>query len=86
MLGLGLPRLARRLLSAEAAPARVARLLLPALQNGRGQQHLLQAAKRRGVSGWIERTPKEFGFTVKASRYMTHVKRLKEPESTSSDS
>jgi uncharacterized protein YecE (DUF72 family) len=31
------------------------------------------------VEGWIERTPSEFTFAVKASRYLTHVKRLNEP-------
>src|SRR3954470_21691343 len=30
------------------------------------------------VRGWVERTPDDFCFTVKASRYLTHVKRLKE--------
>jgi uncharacterized protein YecE (DUF72 family) len=29
---------------------------------------------------WRERTPEGFVMTVKASRYLTHVKRLKEPE------
>jgi uncharacterized protein YecE (DUF72 family) len=28
------------------------------------------------VAGWVERTPDEFVFTVKASRYLTHIKRL----------
>jgi uncharacterized protein YecE (DUF72 family) len=28
------------------------------------------------VEGWIERTPDDFTFAVKASRYLTHVKRL----------
>jgi uncharacterized protein YecE (DUF72 family) len=28
------------------------------------------------VAGWVERTPPEFVFTVKASRYLTHIKRL----------
>jgi uncharacterized protein YecE (DUF72 family) len=32
------------------------------------------------VAGWVEQTPKEFCFAIKASRYITHVKRLKEPE------
>ncbi len=31
------------------------------------------------VKGWVEQTPPGFRFTVKASRYITHVKRLKEP-------
>jgi uncharacterized protein YecE (DUF72 family) len=32
------------------------------------------------VAGWVEQTPRDFCFAVKASRYITHVKRLKEPE------
>jgi uncharacterized protein YecE (DUF72 family) len=31
------------------------------------------------VRGWIERTPSGFTFSVKASRYLTHVKRLTSP-------
>ena len=29
---------------------------------------------------WAERTPDDFLFTVKVSRYLTHIKRLREPE------
>lgn len=32
------------------------------------------------VEGWIAQTPRGFRFTVKASRYITHVKRLTDPE------
>jgi uncharacterized protein YecE (DUF72 family) len=28
------------------------------------------------VAGWVERTPPNFVFTVKASRYLTHIRRL----------
>jgi uncharacterized protein YecE (DUF72 family) len=31
------------------------------------------------VEGWIERTPAGFTFAVKASRYLTHIKRLTDP-------
>jgi uncharacterized protein YecE (DUF72 family) len=31
---------------------------------------------RSSVATWVEQTPPEFVFTVKASRYLTHVKRL----------
>jgi len=31
-------------------------------------------------ASWAERTPEDFVLTIKASRYLTHVKRLKEPE------
>jgi uncharacterized protein YecE (DUF72 family) len=30
------------------------------------------------VKGWVERTPEEFCFAVKASRYLTHVRRLRD--------
>jgi uncharacterized protein YecE (DUF72 family) len=33
-------------------------------------------ARREAVAGWVEQTPPEFVFSVKASRYLTHVKRL----------
>jgi uncharacterized protein YecE (DUF72 family) len=32
------------------------------------------------VIGWVERTPANFGFAVKASRYLTHIRRLKDLE------
>ena len=31
---------------------------------------------RTAVAGWVEQTPGEFVFAVKASRYLTHIKRL----------
>ena len=31
---------------------------------------------RKAVQGWVDRTPPSFLFTVKASRYLTHIKRL----------
>jgi uncharacterized protein YecE (DUF72 family) len=33
-------------------------------------------ARRPAVAGWVAQTPPGFLFTVKASRYLTHVKRL----------
>jgi uncharacterized protein YecE (DUF72 family) len=33
-------------------------------------------ARREAVAGWVEQTPAEFLFAVKASRYLTHVRRL----------
>src|SRR5687767_8507485 len=32
--------------------------------------------KRESVDRWVEQTPAEFLFTVKASRYLTHIRRL----------
>jgi uncharacterized protein YecE (DUF72 family) len=33
-------------------------------------------ARRDAVAGWVEQTPHGFVFAVKASRYLTHVRRL----------
>src|SRR5919201_2426369 len=33
---------------------------------------------RSADEGWVEQSPKGFLFSVKASRYLTHVKRLRE--------
>jgi uncharacterized protein YecE (DUF72 family) len=33
-------------------------------------------ARREAVVGWVEQTPAGFLFAVKASRYLTHIKRL----------
>ncbi|HWE34498.1 MAG TPA: DUF72 domain-containing protein [Solirubrobacteraceae bacterium] len=35
-------------------------------------------ARRSAVEGWVRDTPCEFTFAVKASRYLTHVRRLHE--------
>lgn len=35
--------------------------------------------ERTTFVGWQERTPPGFVFTVKASRYLTHIKRLRDP-------
>jgi uncharacterized protein YecE (DUF72 family) len=31
---------------------------------------------RKAVAGWVEQTPRHFVFALKASRYLTHIKRL----------
>ena len=33
-------------------------------------------ARRSAVKGWVAQTPPEFTFAVKASRYLSHIKRL----------
>ncbi|MDB5232293.1 MAG: hypothetical protein JWN76_3098 [Chitinophagaceae bacterium] len=38
--------------------------------------------KPETVTGWIEKVPKGFMFCPKISRYITHIKRLKDPEDT----
>jgi uncharacterized protein YecE (DUF72 family) len=37
-------------------------------------------ARRSGVEGWVRQTSPEFEFAVKASRYLTHIRRLVEVE------
>ena len=32
------------------------------------------------VQRWVDETPDDFVFAVKASRYLTHMKKLKDPE------
>ena len=34
---------------------------------------------RRTVGNWVEQSPPGFAFAVKASRYLTHIKRLSDP-------
>jgi len=36
--------------------------------------------KRETFEAWRDRTPDDYVVTVKASRYLTHIKRLKEPQ------
>jgi uncharacterized protein YecE (DUF72 family) len=36
---------------------------------------------RSAAAGWVEQTPRSFLFAVKASRYLTHIKRLTDMES-----
>jgi uncharacterized protein YecE (DUF72 family) len=38
-------------------------------------------AKPRAVARWLEQTPEHFVFALKASRYLTHIKRLTNMES-----
>jgi uncharacterized protein YecE (DUF72 family) len=37
-------------------------------------------AKREVVARWVQQTPPDFVFTVKSSRYLTHMKRLTDME------
>ena len=36
--------------------------------------------EEKTLAGWRETTPKGFVFSVKASRYLTHMKKLKDPD------
>jgi uncharacterized protein YecE (DUF72 family) len=37
-------------------------------------------ASRDAVARWVDQTPPDFTFTVKASRYLTHIRRLQDME------
>ena len=50
------------------------------LRHGREQQRLLPAARAETFEKWRERTPPDFRWAVKASRFLTHIKRLREPQ------
>ena len=39
-----------------------------------------QLPERSTFENWREKSPREFVFTVKVSRYLTHMKKLKDPE------
>jgi uncharacterized protein YecE (DUF72 family) len=39
-----------------------------------------QLPKRSTFESWTEQTPNDFVFAVKMSRFLTHIKRLKDPE------
>ena len=79
LLGLELPTTGAAVIYPEGLPATaLAGALRGALRHGRGQRDLLPAALARArVEAWAEQTPRRFVFAVKASRYLTHVKRLK---------
>jgi uncharacterized protein YecE (DUF72 family) len=34
--------------------------------------------RRDAVAGWVRQTPDSFTFAVKSSRYLTHIKRLRD--------
>ncbi|GMT48296.1 MAG: hypothetical protein IEMM0007_1862 [bacterium] len=36
--------------------------------------------KRESFAGWYKKSPEGFSFSIKGSRYITHVRRIKEPE------
>ena len=80
LLGLAVPRLARRgVLPAEAAAAPLARALPDGFDTVEVNSTFYRLAKPEAVARWVAETPPGFVFTVKASRYMTHVRRLHGP-------
>jgi uncharacterized protein YecE (DUF72 family) len=54
------------------------RFLFETFSYRRDKQHILP--KKQTFEGWREGSPGNFIFSVKASRYITHMKKLKEPK------
>ena len=79
-LGMAVRPLAQRVLPEGAAHRPMARVLRRALRHGRVEQRLLPAPKTETFADWAARTPEDFDIAVKASRYLTHIRRLREPE------
>ena len=44
-----------------------------------GNNAFYRLPERATFEAWRERTPPDFRWAVKASRYLTHIKRLREP-------
>ena len=61
------------------ATARVACLLCRPLHDRRVQLRVLPAAGGRTIAVWARSTPADFIMAVKMSRYLTHIKRLRDP-------
>ena len=78
---MAVPRLARPASTRRKLPQRLwLEHYAAVLRHGREQQRLLPAARARTFVAWRERTPPDFRWAVKASRFLTHIKRLREPE------
>ncbi len=81
LLGLELRRLARRALPARGARrgagSRATRRVFDTVEVN---STFYRLARPAAVARWVEQTPPDFVFAVKASRYLTHVKRLTDME------
>ncbi|MGI8622359.1 MAG: DUF72 domain-containing protein [Solirubrobacteraceae bacterium] len=76
LLGLELPRLAGGATPPRLPAPRWFEHYALGLRHRRGQLHLLPLARTAAVARWVEQTPPGFLFAIKASRYLTQVKRL----------
>src|ERR671912_317012 len=74
-------------------PHRHLRLAVPRLAQARWLEHyaarfgtvesnnaFYRLPERRTFEAWAARTPDDFVMAVKASRYLTHIRRLRDPE------
>ena len=69
-------RLARPALPERADQAALARAYAERFDTVEVNSTFYRLARREAVAGWVRRPPPGFLFAVKASRYLTHVKRL----------
>jgi len=69
---------AQRLLSARAARSALAGALRERLDTVEVNSTFYRLARRDAVARWVTQTPADFCFAVKSSRYLTHVKRLRD--------
>ena len=62
-------------------PGALARALRRGVRHRRGELDLLPAgARREAVARWVEQVPPGFVFALKASRYLIHMKQLRDIE------
>ena len=59
--------------------------IMPGSFDHRAQRRVLSDADHRAVRGWAEHTPDDFVFAWKASKFITHWKRLKDTSRNSLD-
>ena len=91
MLGLELRRLARRVLPAREPRRRWLELYAEHFDTVEVNTTFYRLPNRDAVAAWVKQTPGAVHFAVKASRYLTHIRRLTDlgrasPASTSGSS
>ena len=78
LLGLELPRLARRLLPDGLPARRWLEAYAEHFDTVEVNTTFYRLPARGGGRRWVEETPDGFVFAVKASRYLTHIRRLRD--------
>ena len=76
----GIPRLARGFYPPRCPPRRWLELYATRFDTVEVNATFYRLAPPEAVLGWVEQTPADFVFAVKASRYLTHVERLTDLE------
>ena len=79
-LGLALPALARPILPAGHAPGRLPAYYAGLLDTVEINNTFYRLATSAGSTAWRDATPPGFLFAAKGSRFVTHMKKLKDPE------